>query len=136
MHSGLVIGHNKTLEVIDCSSCRIAHLDPLPENPLEVYARLFYSSIKPTYLSDVLKYKDWWERLAMVEISTLEAHTSIKSKKLLDVGSGYGVFADIARRVSYDVIELEPAEQPRALRSKTHRVISDPIETADLEEKT
>lgn len=132
MCSGKIIGQCGSRVVIDCEICGLSHLDPLPLNPVEIYSTLFYSKIKPNYLKDQLKYKDWWSKMAMVELSALDAHRKVSEKKLLDVGSGYGLFADVARTAGFEVTELEPAEQPRELRSRNHRVIAEPIEHADL----
>lgn len=125
-HSGSVVGERGSLKVIHCSECGFAHLDPIPTEDL--YTDKFYASIKPNYLKEQLKYSVWWEDQYALDYSILK-NEGVGSGEFLDIGSGYGLFAEYGKSLGIAVQELEPGNQPRLLRKG---VIASTIENAEL----
>ena len=115
MHKGKILFDNGTETVIDCKKCGFAHVNPLPsQNELnDFYEKKFYQSVKKNYFSDFERDHDWWAlnyNWIIDELIKLSGKKSNKStSSLLDIGSGPGLFLDVARSRGLDALGIEPS---------------------------
>ncbi|TAL60212.1 MAG: class I SAM-dependent methyltransferase [Bacteroidetes bacterium] len=114
MHKGNIIYQEGKVRVIDCKSCGFAHVNPLPSlNELnDFYEKRFYKDVKTSYFSDYERDHDWWALNYEDILKTFKKLSSSKSsgKKLLDIGSGPGLFLDVARKNGLEATGIEPSK--------------------------
>ncbi len=114
MHRGKVIYREGSVQVIDCKTCGFAHVDPLPsQNELnDFYEKRFYKDVKTYYFSDYERDHDWWvlNYEELLEIFEKISRQKNARNKLLDIGSGPGLFLNVAAKKGYDATGIEPSK--------------------------
>jgi SAM-dependent methyltransferase len=94
MHKGAIVLSKNGKDVIECEHCGFKHINPLPtDQELEqLYKFDYYSTEKPTYLSENTDDKKWWSMVYSERYKLLESKISKPNKTILDIGSGPGFF--------------------------------------------
>lgn len=142
MHSGKIIYSSEKTAVIDCKSCGFAHVNPLPaQSELnEFYKKRFYQDVKTSYFSDYERDQDWWtinyEWLIDDLLSKYTGRKTTIDLKLLDVGSGPGLFLEIARRKGITAMGIEPSREAHNYSTKNYKckVVNTTLEELDKSE--
>jgi len=115
-HEGLILSEANGFEVVDCQACGFAHVIPLPsEADLETaYRQDYYSLEKPDYIDRYREDLDWWNIVYDRRFEFLESVLPPQRRRLLDVGSGPGLFLLRGRDRGWNVVGIEPSEQAAA----------------------
>jgi len=133
-HQGKIILNKEKIELIDCTKCKFIHINPLPteEELIKFYQEEFYQKVKPEYLKQDEKEKEYWNMSYDEKLNTLETN-NIKNKKILDIGSGGGFFLRRAKEKGWDVLGIEPS-LTAAKYAEKHKIptIKDFFEKVDL----
>ncbi len=101
--SGSIFNYSKDYPYIkECHDCKIVFTHPLPEGLTEAYGEDYYKSWYEKQLRQRVKL--WRRRLNIVK-------RFCRSGKLLDVGTGDGLFLKVAKSANFNVYgtEISPA---------------------------
>lgn len=120
-HCGEIMGEKDGYLICKCSNCILVHVLPLPSEEFlaEYYSKQFYSVSKPDYIERYERDREWWEMhhsytvaqsLSLLRGSTAYADEDSWKKELrvLDIGSGPGIFLDCAKRAGFETYGIEP----------------------------
>jgi 2-polyprenyl-3-methyl-5-hydroxy-6-metoxy-1,4-benzoquinol methylase len=110
------INNSKNFNIVQCSECRLAHLNPLPEK--EFLSRFYesgYHKEKESFLNKFLSYLN--RRLAIKELRKFKM-----GGKVLDIGCGRGAFLEEMQKVGYDSYGVEPSREGYEISSKIRNV--------------
>jgi SAM-dependent methyltransferase len=112
-HEGTVLAAVNSFDVIDCECCGFKHVVPIPtEKELEtVYAHEYYTQEKPLYIERYIEDKEWWDVVYTERYKSLERLLGNRKGRLLDVGSGPGLFLALGRSRGWIVKGIEPSEK-------------------------
>jgi SAM-dependent methyltransferase len=115
-HPGPILHEKNGFTVVACEGCRFAHVAPVPTAAeLEhVYRHEYYATEKPLYIERYLEDRTWWDLVNDDRLDDLEAASGRKDGRLLDVGSGPGLFLERARDRGWSVKGVEPSSQAAA----------------------
>lgn len=113
--------------VIECKKCGYAHVSPLPTlSELDAfYLKNFYQDVKTSYFVDYERDFDWWilnYNWLLDDIAVLLGKRSLKGLKLLDIGSGPGLFLKAASDKGLEVLGVEPSKDAYEYSRKNHKV--------------
>jgi 2-polyprenyl-3-methyl-5-hydroxy-6-metoxy-1,4-benzoquinol methylase len=110
----------------ECKNCKIVFTYPLPENLTEAYAEEYYK---------IWQEKQFRQRVKLWRRRFKKVKTFCKSGKLLDVGTGDGLFLKVAKKANFDVYGTEISQAAvRAAKSLYDLDIHlTEIENADFE---
>jgi len=113
----------------ECKDCKIVFTYPLPEGLTEAYGEDYYKIWHEKQLRQRVKL--WRRRLKLVK-------KFCKSGKLLDVGTGDGLFLKVAKTANFEICGIEIS--PAAVRATKNLYDLDihltEIENADFEENS
>lgn len=113
MHKGKTIYQADGIQVIDCKTCGFAHVNPLPSHKelKDFYEKRFYKDVKTSYFSDFERDHDWWTMNYEEILRNFQKRSLSKpqKKRLLDIGSGPGLFLDVATKSGLDASGVEPS---------------------------
>lgn len=124
-HPGPVLAERDGFSVIECAACGYAHVVPLPSALAlaETYRHDYYRTDKPLYLDRYEEDRAWWEDVYADRLAILESDAPPGARTILDVGSGPGLFLDVARARGWHAAGVEPSEQAAAhARARGHQV--------------
>lgn len=112
-HTGNVLDSVNTFDVIDCMTCRFRHIIPIPTDAelREIYQHTFYSNEKPFYIERCIEDLDWWDLVYRERYDTLEKLLPGNRRKILDIGSGPGLFLQCGKRRGWETLGIEPSSQ-------------------------
>jgi SAM-dependent methyltransferase len=112
-HGGKVLGRVNDFAAVDCRLCGFTHVLPLPstEELNRVYADEYYSKEKPFYIERYQEDKDWWNGVYAERYERLEQYLPREQRRMLDVGSGPGLFLALGRERGWLVKGIEPSSQ-------------------------
>jgi len=79
-----------------------------------IYQHEYYTQEKPLYIDHHLEDKDWWDAVNAQRYETLEQYLGGRCGRLLDVGSGPGLFLAMGRARGWQVKGIEPSAQASA----------------------
>lgn len=115
-HPGALVSNTKDFSIVDCQSCGFKHALPLPtfDELKEVYSSEYYSTEKPNYIERYLEDKEWWNAVYEERYVFLENNLSQDKRRILDVGSGPGLFLDQGKKRGWIVKGIEPSKQAAA----------------------
>lgn len=121
-HQGKTIDKVKKYKVIACETCEFNHIYPLPsENELKkIYMDDYYEEEKPKYIKYNLEDQKWWETVYKDRIDFLEKNIKSANKKLLEIGSGPGLFLKYAKSKAWKVTGIEPSKQAAEFSKKNN----------------
>ena len=133
-HFGEIILHKGKTDIINCKICKFIHIDPIPSEKelLKFYQEEFYQEVKPTYHEKDEKEIKYWNMSYDEKLNILETN-NIKSKNILDVGSGGGFFLRRAKEKGWNVLGIEPS-LTAAKYAESHKIptIRDFFEKVDF----
>jgi 2-polyprenyl-3-methyl-5-hydroxy-6-metoxy-1,4-benzoquinol methylase len=127
MHKGNVVFESTQAKVIDCKSCGFAHVNPLPSQAElnEFYEKRFYQNVKTSYFTDYERDRDWWAiNYEWVIDDLLKLYKGKKGKsnlRLLDIGSGPGLFLEVAKRRGIEAKGIEPSKEAYEYSTKKYK---------------
>ena len=109
IHEGPKIDSVERFDVIECSACGFKHVSPLPskEEINALYEKSFYSKEKSNYFKSVEDDLKWWMETYRSYFHLFEKHTN--GKKLLDIGSGPGIFLKCGTEMGWNSHGIEPS---------------------------
>ncbi len=112
-HDGPVIAAKDDFHVVDCHGCGYAHVVPMPDEAAlsQLYRHDFYDRDKPLYLERYAEDRDWWQAVYAERYQVFEGHLPADRRRVLDVGSGPGLFLDTGVARGWTVHGIEPGEQ-------------------------
>jgi 2-polyprenyl-3-methyl-5-hydroxy-6-metoxy-1,4-benzoquinol methylase len=111
-HQGLVVGRANDYDLIDCQTCGFIHTAPIPapEELEALYRQHYYLDNQPDYLDRHLEDLDWWNTFYRERYETFEELLPRDRRRLLDVGSGFGLFLQQGQRRGWDTLGIEPSK--------------------------
>lgn len=125
-HRGPVVHRLADYHVISCEACGFRHVTPLPEaEALEAtYAEAYYGTTKPTYLSHASEDEAWAALGCDDRLDLMAAYLPATARRLIDVGSGPGLFLARAVARGWQAEGVEPSRQAAAFaKARGLRVI-------------
>jgi SAM-dependent methyltransferase len=116
LHEGACLASVGGFDVVECLACGFAHALPLPsvESLTTVYSHEYYSTEKPLYIERYLEDRHWWDSVYDARLSKLEKFLEPSRRRLLDVGSGPGLFLARAEQRGWRVRGIEPSSAAAA----------------------
>ena len=113
LHHGKLIESLNDFDVIECVECGFKHVTPIPtDNELEeVYSHDYYKTEKPFYIEHYLEDKEWWNVVYTNRYEIFEKNLPLNSRKILDIGSGPGLFLNLGKERGWQVKGIEPSTQ-------------------------
>ena len=120
LHNGRVLKTKDGFDVIKCKECGFAHIIPIPtESELEdVYSHEYYDDEKPLYIESYIKDQDWHNLVNSERYNLYEQFITSDHKKILDIGSGPGLFLKHGKERGWEVQGVEPSKQAYEYSSK------------------
>lgn len=111
--TGKVIDVVDDFEVIDCRSCGFKHIVPIPTvDQLEKqYRHEYYVKEKPLYVHRTKEDSDWWSLVYSWRYDFFEKHLPEGMRRILDVGSGPGLFLFHGKERGWQTCGIEPSVQ-------------------------
>ena len=115
-HHGEVIDSANNFDIIECVECGFKHVTPIPtEDDLEeIYSHEYYQTEKPFYIEHYIEDKEWWDVVYTDRYEILESHLPHSRRKLLDIGSGPGLFLKLGQGRGWQVKGIEPSSEAAA----------------------
>ncbi len=112
-HKGPVLSSANGYDIIDCEACGFAHITPLPtiEQLEKIYAEEFYATTEPVYIDRYKEDRPWWDLVYNDRYDSFEQMVPAGSRRLLDIGSGPGLFLLRGKERGWDVLGIEPSRQ-------------------------
>ena len=113
-HAGAALDTVNDFTVIDCEACRFKHIVPIPaaDALARVYGHEYYATDKPLYIQRDLEDREWLNLVHSERYDQFERLLGEKRRRLLDVGSGPGLFLlHGVERGGWRVRGLEPSTQ-------------------------
>lgn len=114
--------------IVDCQQCQFAHVIPLPDEATlqAFYADTYYQEEKPDYFRNADKDRGWWELVYAERLAEMEhwlgASNDGRGQRLLDVGSGPGLFLMVARRRGWQGVGVELSPHATAYSRQRYQV--------------
>src|SRR5882724_6400904 len=130
-HRGEVLDRVSTphgdFTVLRCQTCIVNHVMPWPEEAWlrAYYADQFYAQAHPDYVSRYEHDRPWWTWVHTQTLQCAEAALGQWRRPLqvLDIGSGPGIFLDVAQARGWETYGLEPnADLAIAASDRGHAV--------------
>ena len=120
-HFGKIIISIDDFDVIECEKCNFKHVTPIPtEDELEsVYIEDYYLTEKPFYIEHYLEDKEWWDLVYTDRFEIFEENLPEDSRKILDIGSGPGLFLNLGRERGWKTKGIEPSSQAAKYSKET-----------------
>src|SRR5262245_44330382 len=112
-HVGAALDAANGFTVIECDACRFKHIVPVP-TPAEledVYGHEYYATEKPFYIERHLEDREWLDLVHAERYDAFERRLGSARRRLLDVGSGPGLFLKHGADRGWQVRGIEPASQ-------------------------
>ncbi|MFV0420832.1 class I SAM-dependent methyltransferase [Oleidesulfovibrio sp.] len=112
-HIGPVLEEKGEYQVIDCEACGFAHLLPIPDSGTveHMYREAYYSTMLPDYIERHTQDQAWWQLVHGLRLDTMASLLPQNTKRILDIGSGPGIFLLTARNKDWDGTGYEPSRQ-------------------------
>ncbi|MBT5229603.1 MAG: class I SAM-dependent methyltransferase [Methylococcales bacterium] len=111
-HSGNILAEKEGIHTIDCELCGFAHVVPLPDEAekADFYENAFYDSEKEDYIAKHQEDEAWWRVEHNEKLDQLEAllPDTEQPNRILDIGSGPGLFLKVAKERGWDAEGIEP----------------------------
>lgn len=115
-HTGPILDFVKGFDVIECVTCGFKHIVPIPtQEELEtIYRDEYYSKEKPLYLKQYREDLDWWNLVYSDRYDIFEEYLQPDRRRILDVGSGPGLFLLHGKQRGWRTLGIEPSAQAAA----------------------
>lgn len=128
MHKGTTLATSEGKKIINCKTCGYTHVNPLPtQKELDkFYLKSFYKDVKTSYFEDYERDHEWWSLnynwLLTDMLKLLVSKKSVDKIRLLDIGSGPGLFLKCAKDKGINAIGIEPSKEAFKYSRKKHNV--------------
>ena len=111
IHKGKILEKIKKFNILDCTYCGFIHLDPIPSRRkiISLYQSKYYTKEKPSYIKRNIEDEQWWQTVFKDRLETINKHLKTNGKRLLEFGSGPGLFLKYAQKSGWDVMGIEPS---------------------------
>jgi 2-polyprenyl-3-methyl-5-hydroxy-6-metoxy-1,4-benzoquinol methylase len=115
-HSGDVLLNKDGFDIIDCRTCGFAHAMPLPtaEELKNEYRHEYYSAEKPLYIQRYEEDRAWWMMTYGRRLEQIASFLPPGRRRILEVGSGPGLFLQRAGELGWTALGIEPSRQAAA----------------------
>jgi 2-polyprenyl-3-methyl-5-hydroxy-6-metoxy-1,4-benzoquinol methylase len=119
-HKGEVLDSKNNFEVIECKKCQFKHIVPIPteEELVKVYEDEYYSVEKPLYIERMKEDSEWWNLSYDDRYDSFEEFLDKNNRRILDIGSGPGLFLNRGKERGWEVTGIEPSKQAFEYSSK------------------
>lgn len=143
-HQGEIIGEKNGYMIIHCKTCILNHVANLPSEEFlaDYYANQFYQFSKQDYVERYERDRAWWElhhRYTVRRALELLSHDIIwknsawpwqHNPTVLDIGSGPGIFLDVAKNQGFRTYGIEPnADLCGMVRNRGHNMSLGTLDT-------
>jgi len=110
-HVGPVLDEVDGFDVIECERCGFKHIIPIPspEELADVYREQYYLNEKPLYFKRYQEDLDWWNLTYEFRYRKFETLLGTDRRKILDVGSGPGIFLQHGIQRGWKGVGIEPS---------------------------
>lgn len=114
--AGPILDTINDFEVIDCEACGWIHVFPTPssEELASLYRSHYYGTEKPLYIERYEEDRAWWDLTYADRYDSFESILPADRRRLLDVGSGPGLFMLSGKNRGWTTLGVEPAQQAAA----------------------
>ena len=111
-HKGKFLEKVEKKNIIDCIYCGFIHVHPSPskEEVSRLYQSNYYSNEKPLYIKRNIEDEKWWQSVFKDRLQTIDEFRKTDGKRLLEFGSGPGLFLKYAKKDGWDVIGVEASQ--------------------------
>lgn len=111
--TGKLIDGIGEFDVIECVACGFKHIVPVPtvEQLETVYRHDYYTKEKPLYMERYNEDVEWWNLVYAMRYNVFERHLSPNKRRILDVGSGPGLFLLHGKERGWQPYGVEPSIQ-------------------------
>ena len=115
-HTGKLLRSKNGFNVISCERCKFPHVAPVPtaDELANVYRHDYYATEKPLYIQRYREDHAWWDLVNDDRLDDLAVAARIETGRVLDVGSGPGLFLERAQGRGFSVLGIEPSSQAAA----------------------
>ena len=115
-HHGELIESSNNFDIIECVECGFKHVTPIPSDDdlEEFYSHDYYQTEKPFYIEHYIEDKEWWDIVYTDRYEILESNLPPSRRKILDIGSGPGLFLKLGESLGWQVKGIEPNTQAAA----------------------
>jgi SAM-dependent methyltransferase len=112
-HHGPRVAAANGFEVIACQPCGFKHIIAIPtvEALEQIYRHEYYLQEKPFYIERYLEDRDWWNGVYAQRYEVLERHLPDTQRRILDIGSGPGLFLRVGQQRGWQAMGIEPSTQ-------------------------
>lgn len=113
-HSGRIVYQKKDEIIIDCKTCGFKHFIPIPDGKQldSFYSKSFYKSLWSDYISNHIDEHEWRKLEYNEKCDVFENLLPNKEqRKLLDIGSGPGLFMMTAVNRGWTAVGIEPGKE-------------------------
>lgn len=135
-HKGQIIDNVGKYDVMSCTLCGFIHLSPIPtkESINELYKTEYYSHKRPLYIKRNLEDERWWRTVFEDRLQTITEYKRSGGKRLIELGSGPGLFLKYAKKNGWSVLGIEPSSiASKFSRHSQVKVLEVLFEDLDLE---
>lgn len=110
LHKGRKLFCRDDVTILDCDICGFAHMDPLPTLEMieNIYDYDYYANEKSDYISAQEAQRDWWIANYSHRLRQIEQLSSGTGRRILDIGSGPGLFLQAAKKQGWSAVGIEP----------------------------
>lgn len=114
--SGPILDRVNDFDVIACGSCGWAHVHPTPSHDelATLYRSHYYGTQKPLYIERYEEDRAWWDLTYADRYDSFESFLPPDRRRLIDVGSGPGLFLLAGKGRGWTALGVEPAQQAAA----------------------
>lgn len=123
--------------VIECINCGFRHVAPLPDNHeiTRWYRERHYSDATRDRIDYYERDRDWWFIAFRDIYSVLESHLPKQRRRLVDVGTGTGIFLEVGIERGWQALGFEPNQvAAEHCRKKGLTIIPSPFPSDELQE--
>lgn len=113
LHDGPVVASRDGFDVVDCGCCGFRHVVPLPgDGDIDrIYREDYFSTDKPLYIERYEEDAEWWRLTYARRFEIFEDLLPARARRLLDVGSGPGLFLEAGAARGWTAVGVEPSRQ-------------------------
>lgn len=111
LHEGKCLGSKDEFQVIDCEACGFKHVIPIPtEDFLKTYYQDHWVENRPAeFYEKVESDFEWQKKFYDEKYDVFDRHCQGDKKRILDIGSGLGLFLKVGKERGWETLGIEPS---------------------------
>jgi SAM-dependent methyltransferase len=115
-HFGKLCESLNEFDIIDCETCKFRHTVPIPtlEELVKIYNHEYYTKEKPLYIERYIEDQKWWDLVYSDRYDFLEENLAVNRRRILDIGSGPGLFLTHGKQRGWKTKGIEPSAKAAA----------------------